>query len=150
MDAWVQKIADELASCDSNHGIIVLFQDYRPDLFKSMANQLNYAFYDFRLEEMAPLGMQATKLTIEDLDQALHTLSQSKQAVIHNVEALLGVKQLNSVIHWLERFGTAGWKNNLILPLVILGGEISSDLAGVVDLRDVSFDEQTLISRLIH
>ncbi|MCG7970363.1 MAG: hypothetical protein JBO36_06855 [Candidatus Thiodiazotropha taylori] len=151
MEHWIKIIAKQLAKKKEWSGLIVAFPEYRPDLLKTLANELNYSFYDYREAEMAPLGMKAAELTLAELDRTLYKTIQAGPTVLHNIESLLLSKQNQSVITWLTEFSTKPWGHNVVLPVVILA-DVALNLQpdAVVDLTQTTFPEQSLISRLMH
>lgn len=97
-----------------------------------------------------PLVPRETELSLEDLDNTLITVSEIGPAVVCNVEALLVTKEPESATQWLLRFRNKAWKNNLITPVVIRVEKLGNSQSGVIDLREVDFSDQSLISRLLH
>ncbi|MEW8220115.1 MAG: hypothetical protein AB2770_17305 [Candidatus Thiodiazotropha taylori] len=151
MEHWIKIIDKKKKKKKEWSGLIVAFSEYRPDLLKTLANELNYSFYDYREAEMAPLGMKAAELTLAELDRTLYKTIQAGPTVLHNIESLLLSKQNQSVITWLTEFSTKPWGHNVVLPVVILA-DVALNLQpdAVVDLTQTTFPEQSLISRLMH
>lgn len=145
---WQVPIAANLERHQSGQCFLILLPEYRPDLARSVASNFNLDFYDYRVDKMAPLGDQATTLTLENLTETLHEKTRQKGIVSFNIEALMAAKSEDQRIRWFNNALQASWPHNLLIPLVIFHQDAPAGHSRVSDLLSVTLPEQNLINRL--
>ncbi len=129
-------------------GYILLMPQYRPDIGRLLAQHFELRFYDFRKEEMQPLGWDATTLSLEDLDACLLRESLQNPLLAFNVEALITTKPDAQRREWLHEFIHKPWPHKIVLPLSVHQRDAPDIGINVCDLQAVTLPEQNLINRL--
>lgn len=147
---WLEPIRRHLARCEANGGLLLIFPEYRPDLAKEVANRLNLRFYDYRENRLRPLGPDAYKVGLEDLDEMLLMLDAEGGAVVFNIEALLATKNESERARWLASFLARDWGSLMVLPLTLFASDVTSDSGRVLYLDAEALPEQSLLSRFLH
>ena len=132
---WLAIIEQHYEDTGKSGGSIVLFPRYRPDLCVQLAHHLGLRFFDYRAEEMQPLGQEAGSLSLEQLDKSLRTRAQMSGIVSHNVEALLCVKPESERRAWLRSFVDADWPNPIFLPITVFQADAPDEHPRVCDLE---------------
>ena len=127
---------------------MVVFPEYRPDLFLTLASTLQLRSFDFRAEVMSRLGWGAGQLSLQDLNSTLSNLAVKGGSVINNIEALLSTKNQQESAAWINDFLATDWVSALLVPIVINGSQVPEGHSRVYRIPDDAIGEQTLISRL--
>ena len=99
---------------------------------------------------MRPLGPDAYRVGLEDLDRLLGELSDAGGAVVFNVEALLATKDEAERNRWLEAFLEADWPSTLVVPVTLFAPPADGAGARVLYLDEQGLPEQSLLGRLLH
>ncbi|HIP52951.1 MAG TPA: hypothetical protein EYH03_02940 [Chromatiales bacterium] len=145
---------DQLGTLTARNGgrgcYLVLMPEYRPDISKAFAQRLGLEMFDYRAEVMAPYGMEAHKIPLADLTDRLQQETAHTGILAHNVEALLATKPETERRKWLSDCLLADWPQPLLLVLSIFPDDAPTESGRVLDLRDLDFEDQSLISRLLH
>ena len=147
-DAWVNPIEQRMAQQQGLGGFIVIFPDYRPDLFRGLAAGLGLANFDFRAEVMSSRGWEADQLTLDELDTSLSRCATESGTVVSNVEALLSTKSDEACTDWVKTFLTRDWRNPLLIPIIIHSEFVPQPHPRVHALSREELPDQTLINRL--
>ena len=143
---FLDEITEFVNSKDNS--CIILLSEYRPDIARAIAATLKCEFYDYRKEEMLPLGWQASNIKLTALDIALKEQSNHQQIVAFNIEALLALKSENDRCKWFQRFLAHQWANRIILPITIFTNDVPPDDPKVCNMQDTKLPEQNLVNRL--
>lgn len=145
---WVQPIAENILNNQSRGGFLVVFPQYRPDLFVALAHHLGLKAFDYRSEVMSPLGWDADQLSLDDLDITLHERASQGGTVVNNVEALLSTKGIDECETWMGEFLRKDWAHALLVPIVINAAQAPIGHQRVHRIPDEALPEQSFISRL--
>lgn len=145
---WVKPIAGMVERRGYRGGLLVIFPDYRPDLFTALAHGLGLSLFDYRDEVMSSLGWGADRLGLEELDATLHNRATEGGTLVHNVEALLSTKSADETRRWMRRFLDTDWLNTLLVPIVVNADQVPEAHPGVYRIRAESLEEQPFLNRL--
>ncbi|HID82846.1 MAG TPA: hypothetical protein EYH06_06335 [Chromatiales bacterium] len=129
-------------------GYILLMPQYRPDIGRSLAQYFELNFYDYRQEVMLPLGWDAARIPLNELDDCLFQEALEKPLLAFNVEALITTKSEKLRRQWLYEFIHKPWPNKILLPLAIHQSDAPDFSTNVCDLQEIPLPEQNLINRL--
>ena len=149
-DGWLDSISRMVNESGGKGGILLVFPEYRPDLVKAVAHSLALKYYDYREERLRPLGPDAYRVGLEDLDRLLGELSDAGGAVVFNVEALLATKDEAERNRWLEAFLEADWPSTVVVPVTRFAPPADGAEARVLYLDEQGLPEQSLLGRLLH
>ncbi len=142
---------DALVSRNGGSGcFFVLMPEYRPDLSKLFAHRLGLRMFDYRAIVMASYGADANRIPLHDLTDRLQQEAVDEGILAHNVEALLATKTEPERQRWLSEVMSAAWSNPMLIPLTLFTRDAPAESGRVLDLREVTFEDQGLISRLLH
>jgi hypothetical protein len=146
--AWVRPIQQKIAQHGGRGGFIVIFPDYRPDLFRGLAYALGLANFDYRSEVMSVRGWDADQLTLDELDADLSRCAADTSTVVSNVEALLSTKSEEACSRWLHAFLGRDQDNAVLIPIVIHSESVPRPHPRVHELSGEQLPVQTLLRRL--
>ncbi len=121
--AWLQPFIDRVNAHQRQGGFILSLTEYRPDLARHVAHELDVRFFDYRADVMAKLGWDAHTVSLPDLDQTLEEQSSKSGLVAFNVEALLGTKPEAERSQWLMKCLQMQFVHPVIVPLCVFNHE---------------------------
>lgn len=147
---WLESISRLVSECGGKGGFLLVFPEYRPDLVRAVANRLALRYYDYRDEQLKPLGPDAYRVGLEDLDRTLEGLGEDGGAVVFNVEALLATKDGAERNRWLTDFLERSWPSTLVVPLTLFAPPAEGSAARVLRLDAQELPEPSLLGRLLH
>lgn len=145
---WIDTFKKTYDQFQGKGGFQVLFPEYRPDMTRALAYELELEFYDYRLEKMISQGWDAGKLSLESLTQTILEESTHIGLVVHNVEALLATKSDADRQQWLNEFLSYQWPNPIILPLSVFQEDSNRQNKRVCDLELTEFAKESFLMRL--
>ena len=148
-DDWLRPIERAIKEIKGRGGILLVFPEYRPDLVKAVAHRLGLRYYDYRDEQLRPLGPDAYRVGLDDLDRLLGELGESGGSVVFNVEALLATKDETERARWLAGFLSTDWPAVLMVPLTLFEPP-AQDAGQVLHLDAQDLPEPSLLGRLLH
>ena len=148
MSDWMAPVERVLEAVAGRGGAIVWLPEYRPELLEAIAEHFGLTFRDFRRERMAPLGWQATRLELADLDAFLAEATRDGPALVHNVEALLATRHARERVRWFTQFLARHRKHAVLIPVVLFGDEIPADDRRVARLDPAAVPPASLLLRL--
>ena len=146
---WLSPIERAVNESGGSGGILLVFPEYRPDLVKAVAHRLELRYYDYREEQLRPLGPDAYRVGLDDLDGLLSELGETGGAVVFNVEALLATKDEAERARWLTGFLSTDWPAVLVVPLTLFEPPAHS-VGRVLNLDAQDLPEPSLLGRLLH
>ena len=145
---WLETVKKTYQQFQEKGGFQVLFPEYRPDMTRALAFELDLEFYDYRLKKMISQGWEASKLTLDSLTQTLLDESKYKGLVVHNAEALLATKPDSERQQWLREFLDYNWLHPIVMPLVVFHTDTTIDNPRVCDLAINEFPKESFLMRL--
>ena len=145
---WSQPVR-ELLDADPSGAFAVVFPEYRPELVKALAHDLDLDYFDFRSEIMAPLGWQASTLELADLDRELGQRSEQGGLVAQNVEALLSTKDRPSREAWLSDLLRRRYPAPVLVPVVLYADALAAGRHRVCVLVPGDLPEPSPLMRLL-
>lgn len=145
---WIGTFRKIYEQFQGQGGFQVLFPEYRPDMTKALAYELNLEFYDYRREKMLSQGWDAGKLSLDSLTQTMLEESANVGLVVHNIEALLATKLDSERQQWLNDFLSYPWPNPIILPLSIFQEDTNHQNPRVCNLELTEFPKESFLMRL--
>ena len=148
MSDWMAPVERVLEAVAWRGGAIVWLPEYRPELPEAIAEHFGLAFRDFRRERMAPLGWQATRLGLADLDAFLAEAGRCGPALVHNVEALLATRRREERVGWFTQFLARRREHAVLIPVVLFGDEVAADGRRVVRLDPAAIPPAGFLLRL--
>lgn len=147
---WLESISRLVSEGGGKGGFLLVFPEYRPDLVRAVAHRLALRYYDYRDEQLKPLGPDAYRVGLEDLDRTLEGLGEDGGAVVFNVEALLATKDGAERNRWLTDFLERSWPSTLVVPLTLFAPPAEGPDARVLRLDAQELPEPSLLGRLLH
>ncbi|MEA3274723.1 MAG: hypothetical protein U9Q81_05395 [Pseudomonadota bacterium] len=147
---WTDTVADFVAATGARGGLLLVFPEYRPDLAKAAAHRLGLRFFDYRAQEMSPLGTKAGSISLTSLDETLNDLARGGGALAFNVEALLATKEPEERRDWIERFVRTDWPSLIVLPITLFAEDTNALTSRILRFQEEDLPDQGLISRLMH
>lgn len=145
---WIEPIQHIIDTHGNAGGIVIVLPEYRPDQCLALAHRLQIPCFDYRMEVMAAHGWDADRITLDDLNWKLHELASEHACLVNNVEALLATKTASECEQWLQAFLHTGWRNALLLPIVINADQVPQGHERVHRILPQQLPEQSFISRL--
>lgn len=154
MPDWLAPVEATLARPEPPAALLVLCDAYRPDLMQALAHFCHLRFFDFRANEMVPLGQAAARLPLSSLDQAIEAalaaaVAESQSGVlIHNAEALLATKSAEERARWLASVVARPGPHLVVIPITLFPGDAPSPSDHVVRIDATTLPQETLLFRL--
>lgn len=146
---WLKPLREQLANPDDSRGLVACFPAYRPDLTLAMARGLGFVHLDFRKTVMAPHGVEAAKLPLCMLtDALLDGMDRGDGVVLHNAEALLACHPQERRAGWFSRILAPGWDKPFVIPVALYAAELPRDNARVVRFLDSDLPGENLLAAL--
>ncbi len=149
LQGWMSPIAEMLWVHECRGNFLVALQTYRPGAVRLIAKEFDLAFCDFRATYMAPMGAHAGKLTLDRLECLMEEARAKGGIVLHNVEALLAVKQEHERLSWLSHFVTETSHNPVLIPLSIFCSDAPKGCDRVAWIEPTAVPQEKLLVRLI-
>lgn len=148
--AWTRPVELLIASHGHRGGYLVVFSEYRPSLFRALANALDFDFTDFRAVHMAPLGWEASRKPLAALNEVINDqLARSQRGlVLHNAEALLAVKGTQERRVWLQQFAAAAWTHPVVVPVAVFAADAPTGSERLCWLDPGTLPSEPLLVRL--
>lgn len=146
---WFQPVTEMLAANGDAGGFVVRFPEYRPDLVAGLAGALGLALRDCRAELLAPLGWEAGRLPLAELDAWLDAAASGGGLVAQNVEALLAAKPEAEQRSWLACLLADGRPVPVVVPIVVLKQTLPRASPRIVSLAAEAVPELTLLRRFL-
>jgi hypothetical protein len=146
---WYRPVAEMLAAQGNAGGFVVRFAEYRPDLVQGLAGALGLGLRDCRAELLAPLGWEAGRLPLAELDAWLGRTAATGGIVAQNVEALLAAKPEAEQRAWLAALLASDRPVPVVVPIVVLERVLPSASPRVVALAADAVPELTLLRRFL-
>ena len=146
---WCDAVSEAIEAHGFRGGFAVCFAEYRPDLVRELASEVNVSQIDFRAERMAPLGWSASDLGVEELDAVIQTAIATGQGVaLQNGEALLVCKTEQERRRWLAATLCADWPYPVIIPVVLLSEDLPEESSRIVRFNCEDLPQESLLVRL--
>lgn len=150
LDAWITPIADLVERHSARGGFLVIMPEYRPDLSKALAYNLDLGFFDVRAQLLTPLGWNAHAYTLPALDAEIGSRTKDQGLLLHNMEALLATKAEHERRAWLWNTIENDWPSPVMIVLAVFGHEAPADHPRVHAVARAAMPEQTTVGRLIN
>ena len=147
---WLEPVSSLLEANAGRGGYLLAFPEYRPDLATALAHWTGLPFFDYREQELRPRGIEAGRVTLEQLAERLAALAAGGGAVVFNVEALLATKDLVDRTRWLLEFVNTDWPHPLIVPITVFADELPADIRRCHRFDESQLPPLTLVGRLAH
>lgn len=145
---WVDPIK-KLIDTHGKGSYIVNFPEYRPDLFRFMAHSLDMNFFDYRTEVMSPLGWDAHRLAVDEVDERLMQEAIKGELIACNIESLLAAKEADVRANWLASYLSRQWPKTIVLPLCLYCHDVPISSPNVYSFESNDLPEQSLVNRLL-
>jgi hypothetical protein len=145
---WVQPVLAMIEAAGRRGGFLVALPEYRPDLFREMADELGLAFVDFRAETMRPLGWEAGRLPLTALTRDIEQRAGRGGLVVHNAEALLAAKTAAERRQWLQEFTETAWPAPVVIPITVFQADLPIGAAGFHRVDPEALPDAKLLTRL--
>ena len=147
---WIDPIAAIIDGRHGRGGFLVVFPEYRPDLFVALAGQLGLQSFDYRAKVMSDHGWDADRLSLQDLDSTLADLAAKGGTLVTNVEALLSTKNPHECADWISSFLDTDQEHTLLIPIVINASQVPDKHPRVHWIPGDALAEQSFLNRLVY
>ncbi|MFO1034913.1 MAG: hypothetical protein U1E15_12875 [Hyphomicrobiales bacterium] len=149
---WLKRLKQWFEAQGFGRAAALCLPVYRPDLMERAAAALGLAHFDYRARHMLPLGWQASRLTLADMETAVHealAASSGKGLLVQNAEALLSLRPAGERRAWLERLFELSFDGRVVVSFCLYAHELPHDDAGrCLSFSALELPEERLLGRL--